>query len=193
MFENICERIIGWISLLIKITQAAVIGKSLWFNTIGMFLAHTKSKLNVFGWLSMLWFSDSGLFHPMALPSPSRPWSPAISARKWRVVGRPICYLTTSAWKWLTLAQVLRVRTSDTATSQYKGPGSGKCFPKTTRHQERRHAPLVDSWPSLPQEGNENHVSCVAFYPLSCISFCSSEISTNYRCICWMNLKTAEL
>lgn len=87
--EDICQRIVGWISLLIKITRAAAIGKSSWFNSIGRFRAHTKSKSSVFGWLCMRWFSDSGLFHPMALPSPSRPCSPAISARKWRVVGRP--------------------------------------------------------------------------------------------------------
>lgn len=142
MFEDICERIIGWISLLVKITLAAVIEKS-WnlsgFSTIGMCFLLTQSPNQMFlGGFTLLWFSDSGLFHPMSFPSPSRPWSPTISARKWRVLGKHICYLTTSAWKWLILARTVLVRPSHMAPSKYKGPWLGKCFLKTTQHWERR-------------------------------------------------------
>ena len=142
-------------------------------NTIGIcFLLTHIVHIKCFGWLSTQWFSDSGLFSPLTLPFPCRPKSPIASARRWGKSGGEgshTYYLTTSAWKWLTPAYMPLVRTSHVASSKYKGPWLGKCFPEATQHQGRTTGVFGRELAICNQHRMKYSISCVDFYPLSCI------------------------
>ena len=82
---------------------------------------------------------------------------------------RHTCYLTTSVQKWFTLAHMPLVRTSPVASSKYRGPWLGKCFPETTQHHGRRPCIFGRELAPCYRQWMKTHVSCVDFYPLSCI------------------------
>ena len=141
-------------------------------NTIGIcFLLTHIVHIKCFGWLPHNDSVTRAYSLPWLCPSPAD-LSPIASARRWGKSGgegRHTYYLTTSAWKWLTLAYMPLVRTSHVASSKYKGPWLGKCFPEATQHQGRTTGVFGRELAICHQHRMKYSISCVDFYPLSCI------------------------